>query len=215
MTLRIAIIDDHPLMRQGIEYTLRREKNFHVVATGGSADEAVAIARDYKPDVILLDISLPGCGLAAAKAITAADPAIRILVLTVSERHEDVSAALKAGARGYILKGIGGGDLVKTICSVAAGETYITPQFAARLLTKPAEVADPAADSIGQLSLREQQILKEVSLGLTNKEIAKKLNLSEKTVKHYMSGVLQKLSARNRVEAVVASRRLMAGQTSK
>ncbi len=215
MTLRIAIIDDHPLMRQGIEYTLRREKDFHVIATGGTVDEAVAIAQDHAPDVILLDISLPGCGLAAAKTITAANAAIRILILTVSERHEDVSAALKAGARGYILKGIGGSDLVKTIRSVAAGETYITPQFAARLLTKPTELVDAAADTVGQLSLREQQILTEVSIGLTNKEIAKKLNLSEKTVKHYMSGVLQKLSARNRVEAVVASRRLMAAQAAK
>ena len=173
------------------------------------------IARDHAPDVILLDISCRNFGLAAAKTIAETNPTIRIRVITVSERHEDVHAALKAGARGYILEGIGGSDPVQTIRSVAAGETYITPQFAARLLTKPTEIANPAADTVRPLSLREQQILKAVSLGLANKEIAKKLNLRERTVKRYMSGVLQKLSARNRVEAVVAKRRRSRNEMSR
>ncbi len=210
--LRIAIVDDHPLMREGIEHTLRREMDFDVVATGACANDAVRIANELVPDLILLDVNMPGSGLEAARAITSTQPTIRILCLTVSERHDDVTAALEAGVRGYILKGIGGPDLVRTIRSVAVGETYITPEFAARLLATPARTSKTQPDPLQQLSIREEQILKEVSNGLTNKEIGRKLDLSEKTIKHYMSGVLHKLSARNRVEAIVASRRLKEGE---
>lgn len=212
--LRVAIVDDHPLMREGIEHTLRREPDFDVVATGGCANDAIRIANELSPNLMLLDVNMPGSGLEAARAITASHPEIRTLCLTVSERHEDVTAALEAGVRGYILKGIGGPDLVRTIRSVAAGETYITPEFAARLLATPLRTQKSSTpDPLQQLSIREEQILKEVSNGLTNKEIARKLDLSEKTIKHYMSGVLHKLSARNRVEAIVASRRLKEGET--
>lgn len=209
--VRLAVIDDHPIMRAGIEHTLGREEDFEVVASGASAADAIRIAREFTPDLMLLDISMPGGGLAAARAISTSHPQIRILILTVSERHEDVTEALAAGVRGYILKGISGPDLVRTMRSTAAGEIYITPEFAARLLTThPASKsgAANAPDPSQRLSIREEQVLKELSLGNTNKEIAKKLDLTEKTVKHYMSGILHKLSARNRVEAVVASRRL-------
>ena len=168
MTPRIAIVDDHPLMRQGIEYALRREKHFNIVAGAARRrtrhDRTRPRARRHSARY-----QLPGFGLAAAKTIAETNPTIRIRVITVSERHEDVHAALKAGARGYILESIGGSDPVQTIRSVAAGETYITPQFAARLLTKPTEIANPAADTVRPLSLREQQILKAVSLGLATR----------------------------------------------
>lgn len=208
---KIAVVDDHPLMRAGIESTLKRDPGFEVVGTGASAEDAIRLAAEHHPDVMLLDVNMPGCGMAAARQISQLNPEVRVLFLTVSERQEDVVAALEAGARGYILKGISGPDLVRTIHSVTLGETYITPEFAARLLASPIakpKSADRNQDPNQQLSVREEQILREVSLGLTNKEIAKKLELSEKTIKHYMSGVLQKLSARNRVEAVVASKRL-------
>jgi two-component system, NarL family, nitrate/nitrite response regulator NarL len=208
--LRVAVVDDHPLMRAGVEHTLSLEKDLEVVGLGGSAQEAIDIARSQSPDLMLLDVNMPGGGINAARTIGTAWPSVRLLFLTVSERMEDVTAALDAGVRGYILKGIGGPDLVRTIRSVAAGETYITPDFAARLLTapipRPKEGED--RDPLDALTIREEQILREVSIGLTNKEIARKLELSEKTIKHYMSGVLHKLSARNRVEAIVASRRL-------
>ena len=212
--VRLAVIDDHPIMRAGIEHTLGREEDFVVVASGANAADAIRIAREFAPDLMLLDVNMPGGGLAAARAISASHPQIRVLVLTVSERHEDVTEALAAGVRGYILKGISGPDLVRAMRSTAAGETYITPEFAARLLTaRPAsKLGDAnARDPSQQLSIREEQVLKELSLGSTNKEIAKKLELTEKTIKHYMSGILHKLSARNRVEAVVASRRLKGG----
>ncbi|WP_428298164.1 response regulator [Hyphomicrobium sp.] len=209
--LRIAVVDDHPLMRDGVEHTLAQEADFEVVGRGGSAQEAIDIARAQSPDLMLLDVNMPGGGINAAKEIGTTQPTVRLLFLTVSERMEDVTAALEAGVRGYVLKGIGGPDLVRTVRSVAAGETYITPDFAARLLAAPATRSKDAPEPLEALTVREEQILREVSLGLTNKEIAKKLDLSEKTIKHYMSGVLHKLSARNRVEAIVASRRLKGG----
>ena len=212
--LRIAVVDDHPLMRAGVQHTLSLEEDFEVVGLGGSAQEAVEIARSQSPDLMLLDINMPGGGLSAAKDIGAAYPSVRLLFLTVSERMEDVTAALEAGVRGYVLKGIGGPDLIRTIRSVASGETYITPDFAARLLAAPAARSkDQDRAPLDALTIREEQILREVSLGLTNKEIARKLDLSEKTIKHYMSGVLHKLSARNRVEAIVASRRFKESDT--
>jgi len=212
--LRIAVVDDHPLMRAGVQHTLSLEEDFEVVGLGGSAQEAVEIARSQSPDLMLLDVNMPGGGLSAARDIGAAYPCVRLLFLTVSERMEDVTAALEAGVRGYVLKGIGGPDLIRTIRSVASGETYITPDFAARLLAAPAARAkDQDRMPLEALTIREEQILREVSLGLTNKEIARKLDLSEKTIKHYMSGVLHKLSARNRVEAIVASRRFKESDT--
>lgn len=202
-------------MRAGVEHTLSLEDDFEVVALGGTAHEAIEIARSQSPDLILLDVNMPGGGINAAKAIGTEWPSVRVLFLTVSERMEDVTAALDAGVRGYILKGISGPDLVRTVRSVAAGETYITPDFAARLLAAPSprHKEGEDRDPLESLTIREEQILREVSIGLTNKEIAMKLELSEKTIKHYMSGVLHKLSARNRVEAIVASRRLKGKDT--
>jgi two-component system, NarL family, nitrate/nitrite response regulator NarL len=209
--VRLAVIDDHPLMRAGIEHSLGREEDFEIIASGASAADAIKIAMEHTPDVMLLDLNMPGGGLAAARSISANHPQIHIFILTVSERHEDVTDALSAGVRGYILKGISGPDLVRTMRSTTAGETYITPEFAARLLIthptkRPGSMS--TADAMQQLSAREEQVLKELSLGYTNKEIARKLDLTEKTVKHYMSGILHKLSVSNRVEAVVASRRM-------
>lgn len=207
-TIRIAVVDDHPLLRDGVVSTLQLESDIDVVAVGASADDAVRIAERDKPDVMLLDISMPGSGLNAARTITQKHTSVRVIMLTVSEREEDLTTAMEAGAHGYVLKGITGHDLVATIRTVQRGETYITPQFATRLLStmkrKPANDRNNNQRPAPELTLREEQILKEVSEGLTNKEIARKLSLSEKTVKHYMTNVLQKLHARNRVEAVIA-----------
>lgn len=209
--IRIAVVDDHPLMREGIVLTLGREPGFDLVASGGSADDAVRIAVEACPDVMLLDVKMPGGGVEAAREIAAIRPRILILFLTVSERREHVTAALSVGARGYILKGIGGPDLVKTIRNVYSGETYITPEFAAKLLAFRHDLESDEVhkfDSGHGLTTREAEILQALSLGMTNKQIARKLDLSEKTVKHYMTGILRKLGVHNRVEAVVVSRRL-------
>ena len=211
-SVRIAIVDDHPIVRAGIAYTLGPDPDFELVASGASADDAVRIAATDRPDMMLLDVDMPGGGLEAARTIRPAHPSIRLLFLTVSERHEDVIAALEAGVRGYILKGISGPDLLRTLRSVAAGDTYITPSFATRLLAGPQQkpkIVTSELDLSRQLSIREIQILKEVARGRTNKEIALSLNLTEKTIKHYMSNALSKLSVRNRMEAVIAAKQFL------
>ena len=204
--IRIAIVDDHPLLREGVVHVLRNDPAFEVVAEGESADDAIAIAESELPDIILLDVSMPGGGIEAAGAIARSCPIIKIIMLTVSEAEEHVSSALKAGARGYILKGVGGSDLIQTIQKIHQGEAYVSPTLAARLLSdlrRGTTSENAQRDVLADLSHREEQILSQVSQGLSNGEIGKKLNISEKTVKHYMTNILQKLQVRNRVEAAL------------
>lgn len=203
--IRIVIVDDHPLLREGVANTLRKRPDLKVVEQGGSAEEAKAIASRVVPDVLLMDVDMPGDTFAAVRAIADQLPEVKILMLTVSESVEDAYSALEAGAKGYVLKGISGPDLVKAIRSVAAGDIYITPEFEKKLLSNFRK--REAEGKIIQLTFREEQVIREVSNGLTNKEVAGKLAISEKTVKHYMTCVMQKFNARNRVEAVAALRR--------
>jgi len=198
------VVDDHPLFRKGVVATLAAELTFDIVAEGATGAEAVGIAARLMPDILLLDISLPGCGLAAARQIHAATPIVKVVMLTASESEEHVMAALEAGARGYMLKGIGSTDLVRTIKDIIFGETYVTPSLAARLLRHARQPA-PLPRSAGDVHLtgREEQILDQVANGSTNKEIANRLKISEKTVKHYMTNIMEKLHVRNRVEAAL------------
>lgn len=206
--VRIAVVDDHPLFRSGVVATLASEKSFDVVAQGSCAADAMRICEQMLPDVLLLDISMPGCGLRAAQQISQLCPIVKIVMLTVSESDEHVLAALEAGARGYVLKGVSAHELVRTINSILVGETYVTPALAARLL-KQVRQAPATAHKPGDaatLTSREEEILAEVALGLTNKEIANRLHISEKTVKHYMTNIMEKLQVRNRVEAAMRAR---------
>ena len=202
--IRIGIADDHPLLREGVANTLRKRPDLQVVEQGDSADEARGIALRLRPDVMLMDVNMPGDVFGTVRFISTHVPDVKVLMLTVSEAEDDAYSALEAGARGYVLKGVSGPDLVQAIRSIAKGETFITPEFANKLLSnlKKHEVDIHKTD----LTHREEQIIREVSKGLTNKEVASKLLISEKTVKYYMTCVMQKLHARNRVEAVTALR---------
>ena len=211
MDSRISLIvaDDHPLYREGVVRTLSAEPDISIAGVGASADEALSLVAGHAPDVVLLDISMPGGGLSAAKRIAEAYPAVKIVMLTVSEQDEDVHAALKAGARGYVLKGVGGAELVQLVREVAKGASYVSPSLAARLLKEAGEggagVA-AATDRLDSLTEREREILALVADGLSNKEVARDLDLQEKTVKHYMTNILRKLGVRNRVEAAILAR---------
>ena len=202
------LADDHPLFREGVSRTLISEADFEVVGEAADAQEAVELARNILPDIILLDISMPGSGIEAARQISRICPVVKLIMLTVSEHDDDVMSALQAGARGYILKGIGGRELVGIIRSVHQGESYVSPDLAARLLVEMRESDSDAVmrDPLSELTAREEQILKGVSRGLSNKEIGLELGLQEKTVKHYMTNILQKLQVRNRVEAALIAR---------
>ena len=200
--IRILIADDHPLFRDGVARSLTAEPDMLVVAEAGTGEEACDLAADLLPDVLLMDITMPGeGGIAAARKIAAAWPVIRIMMLTVSEEQDSLMAALKAGARGYVLKGVTARELANALRVVAAGDVYISPTLAGGILFEM--TTKQQYDPFNDLTERERDILKLVAEGLTNREIGDRLHLAEKTIKHYMSNVLQKLQVRSRVEAAL------------
>ena len=209
--LRIVIVDDHALFREGLASVLGAEADIEIVGLGGTAQEAVRLAQDLLPEVILLDIDMPGSGLEAARIIANECPAVKIVVITASEADDHLMSALKIGARAFILKGVAARELIRILHSVAEGETYIPPALAASLLLEMREPAarevKPADNPINDLTAREREILESLAGGLSNKEIGQQLFLSEKTVKHYMTNILQKLQVRNRVEAALLAQK--------
>lgn len=212
-TISVVICDDHPLFRSGVVATLAAQPDIDVVDEGESAADAVRLAGELLPDVLLLDISMPGGGLSAVAEIAAHWPVTRIVMLTASEDEEDVTRALKAGARGYIVKGVSARELIGIVRRIHAGEVYVTPSLAATLLfemTAPRERASQA-DPLEELTERERQILERVAAGDSNKEIGAQLHITEKTVKHHMTNILQKLQVRNRVEAALLAQKRAAG----
>lgn len=200
--IRILIADDHPLFREGVAATLAAAPDFEVVAQAGNGEEAVERTFELHPDMVLLDVNMPGIGgIAAAGQIAERLPDVRIMMLTVAEDTESLLAALKAGAHGYVLKGVSANELRTITRNVAAGEAYVTPTLAAEMLT---EFSRPRApDAFSTLTPRETEVLELLSQGLTNREIGDHLHLAEKTVKHYMTVVLQKLHVRTRTEAAL------------
>lgn len=207
----VAVVDDHPMIREGVAHILSRQSRFHVIAQGCNGRDALRIACERRPDVVLLDIHMQGGdGLSAIAAIRAKAPSVKVIVLTVSEDESDLVAALEAGARAYVLKGTTSQELIGIIDAVADGQIYVTPGLAARAIVQlrrapPAERSKSLTDA--GLTQREWEILSSAADGLTNKEIGKRLSLSEKTVKHYMTSILDKLGVRNRVEAAMAMQR--------
>ena len=205
--ISVAIIDDHPLFRDGVACSLSESGIFSVLAQGGSSDEAIRIARDTRPDILLLDLSMPGGGLQAIAAVRRLVPGQKIVVLTVSEAGDDVLMALREGVDGYILKGVGSKDLLDALVGVAAGQRYVSPLLSARLLADLSTRVDRLpTDPMAQLTSRERQVLDLVADGLSNKGIGLKLNLHEKTVKHHLSRIFFKLKVSNRTEAAMVLR---------
>ena len=204
--IRTVLVDDHPLFREGVAATLSADPHFEVVGEGATADEALRLCAALLPDVLLLDLNLPGGGLNGARAVAAACPVTRIVMLTVSEDEADVLGALKAGASGFVLKGVSGRELRSILASVAAGDVYVTPGLAASMLRDLSRPRPPTRP-LDDLTPRERQILEGVASGQSNKEIGRNLDITEKTVKHYMTNILQKLQVRNRVEAALLAQR--------
>jgi DNA-binding NarL/FixJ family response regulator len=203
--IRVLVVDDHPIFRDGVVRTLE-ENDFDIAGQAVSADDAVHQTHTLNPDIILLDIRIPGGGIACAQNITEMYPTTKIIILTGSDDEVNLLNALKAGARGYILKGVSGSELINIIHSVVAGDIYVTPSLAGSLLV--AEFGPRREDGVPKrlldgLTEREQQILEYVAAGHSNREIGEKLYLSENTIKQYMSRVMSKLHVRNRLEAAL------------
>lgn len=205
--IRVLIADDHPLFREGVAYSLSGDPEFEVIAQVGSGEEAVEATRRLVPDVVLLDIAMPGMGgIAAAGQVARELPHTRIVMLTVVEDHDSLLASLRAGAHGFVLKGVSASELRGITRRMAAGEAYITPALAGALLAEFS--MPPTPDPVSDLTARETEILNLIGQGLTNREIGAQLHLAEKTVKHYVTVILEKLQVRNRTEAaLVAVRR--------
>jgi DNA-binding NarL/FixJ family response regulator len=210
--IHVVIADDHTLFREGLAGIISGTEDFEVVGQGGTMQEAVQLARDLLPDIILLDIDMPGGGLEAARIVAEEFPVTRIVVLTSSEDDDHLIGALKIGARAYVLKGVAARELIRILRAVWAGESYVPPMLAASLLLEMREAHSQQKQStspLDELTPRERQILEGLAAGLSNKEIGEQLFLSEKTVKHYMTNILQKLQVRNRVEAALLAQKEM------
>jgi RNA polymerase sigma factor (sigma-70 family) len=210
--IHVVIADDQTLFREGLAGIISGNEDFEVAGQAGTLQEAVQLARDLLPDIILLDIDMPGGGLEAARIVAEDCPVTRIVILTSSEEDDHLISALKIGARAYILKGVAARELLRILRAVSAGESYVPPMLAASLLLEMREAHSQqkqAASPLDELTPREREILEGLAAGLSNKEIGEKLFLSEKTVKHYMTNILQKLQVRNRVEAALLAQKEM------
>ncbi|HUG55510.1 MAG TPA: response regulator transcription factor [Candidatus Limnocylindrales bacterium] len=200
---RVLVADDHELFRRGVIDALGASDEFAVVAQCATAHDAAVLARVHLPDLVLLDLGLPDrSGLDLVGEIHRTCPVSRIVVLTVSEDERALLRALREGASAYVLKGASADELLRALRAVRAGEGYVSPALASQLLR---EMTPTARDLLDALSEREREVLAGIAAGETNKEIAVRLRLSEKTVKYYVTNVLIKLHVRSRVEAALVA----------
>jgi DNA-binding NarL/FixJ family response regulator len=213
--LRLLVVDDHEVVRQGLVSLLERREHFQVVAEAGTAAEAVEMARKFEPDLVVMDVRLPdGSGIEACREIRAEFPATRVVILTSYPDEEAVLSAIIAGASGYLLKQIRGRDLVSALESVGRGESLLDPAVTEKVLDRVRRIATGTyTDEMAQLTQQEQKILLLVAEGKTNKEIAAEVFLSDKTVKNYVSSILSKLNLERRAQAAafVARHRMKGG----
>jgi DNA-binding NarL/FixJ family response regulator len=205
--IRLFIVDDHPIVRQGLVAVLEDEADFRIVGTAGSAGHALSVVSECRPDVLLLDLEMPeGNGMEAIPTLLHAVPTLRILVFTAYETEERVRSAVRAGAAGYLLKGVPAAEIADAVRNVHSGGVH----FDARIASKTtAQVATPNVSAsmltVSMLTVREAQVLQCVAEGLANKQIAHRLAIAERTVKFHLTSIFQKLEAENRAQAVAVA----------
>lgn len=205
---RILLADDHDLFREGLAGLLNAQVDLETIGQAGDGLEALTLARDLKPDLIIMDINMPICdGLEATRLIRAEWPAAHIVMLTVHDEDEQLFEAIKAGAQGYMLKSLHSADFLRGVRSALNGEAVLPPQLAVQLLAEFARLSQPGADHLaaptdsGSLTIREQEVLDLIATGATDKEIADRLSLSLHTIKSHVHNILSKTHAVNRRQA--------------
>ena len=208
--LRVLVVDDHPLYREGLVTAMSAMPGVEVVGEAGDGHAAVEAARRLSPDVVVMDLHMPGLnGIDATRQVVAAQPSVAVLVLTMLDGDDSVFAAMRAGARGYLLKGADRGEIARAVAGVANGEVVFSAGIASRVLAFFAAgpgAAAAALDPFPGLTEREREILDLVARGLTNAEIARRLVVSDKTVRNHVSNVFTKLQVAGRAEAVARAR---------
>lgn len=206
MAIKVVIADDHALLREGLAKILSLESNFLIVGEANCGDEAIALTRTLKPDVVLMDINMPGLnGIEATKIIKEEMPQVEIIALTIHEDEEYIFELVRAGVSGYILKDIQPEQLIKAIKDVAEGKTAIQPNITAKLLGEFNRLSDRKTNmfSCDQLTARELEVIKLIAQGMPNKEIASTLYISEKTVKNHITNIFRKLNVEDRTQAAL------------
>jgi two-component system response regulator DevR len=199
--IRVFLLDDHEIVRRGIAELINREADLEVVGEGATAVQGVSRIAATAPDVAVLDVHLPdGSGIDVCRDIRSANPSVKCLILTAYDDDEAIRSAVLAGAAGYVLKDIRGQNLLESIRRVAAGESLISAAVAKSVLSR---LSEPAVDPLANLTERESQVLGLIADGLTNRQIGERLELAEKTVKNYVSGLLAKLGMERRTQAAV------------
>jgi two-component system, NarL family, nitrate/nitrite response regulator NarL len=204
--IRVDVIDRHPLFRDGVILALSSQPDIKVIGQGGSASDIIYVDHKCQSDVIVLGSSTLDCSMGVVEEILQHHPTISILILAVAADKEHVYTALKRGVRGYLLKGASGAELVQSVRALSQGQSFISSSLAAELLMKSdlGSVSEAGGkEHLPYLTPREQQILSILVQGRSNKEIGIRLDLSEKTIKHHLTNILQKLRVRNRVEAAL------------
>ncbi len=206
---RIAFVDDHPTLLRGVAALFSSDPRYDIVGTGMSADDAVTLATRTVPDILIVDLSMPGDSMAAIRTIVERGPATRIIVFTAFANVDLALRALDAGAHAFVLKGRPSEDLTAAIEAVLAGQLFVSPDFSQKLMSgfRNRTRREKELQS-ARLSAREKQLVECLFEGMTNKEIARTLQLSEKTVKHYMTNLMNKLKVKSRLEVVLAAQSL-------
>jgi NarL family two-component system response regulator LiaR len=203
--IRVLLVDDHALVRKGVRFFLETQPDIEIVGEAGSGEEALRLVEDHTPDIVLMDLMMPGIGgVEAARRVKGLSPGTHIVALTSSQEREHILPTMSAGASAYVLKDVGPAELAATIRRVAGGEVVIEPRIAAQIVSAlRREEPAPSRNLTADLTAREVEVLRLIAEGLSNAEIANRLFLSDKTVKTHVSNILSKLQLADRTQAAI------------